>query len=179
MVAAHNPITPPPQITTLLTTELLVSRFRSSHHFAAPSLRTSESKDTSNLLISCGFGSEVRISNSGLERWGTAVAWPLHGKVPVGQSRSRCDNVMLSWPTLTPLMRTRSALPGKEAENTARAYYRRGTSLPSPRHHRHRQSIPRTTRSASGRGRERQFRLVGKLDVDLKRRDIPSSLHAD
>src|SRR5262249_39957111 len=86
---------------------------------------------------------------------------------------------MLSWPTLTPLMRTRSALPGKEAENTARAYYRRGTSLPSPRHHRHRQSIPRTTRSASGRGRERQFRLVGKLDVDLKRRDIPSSLHAD
>jgi hypothetical protein len=30
-------------------------------------LRTSGSKDTSNLLISCGFGSEVRIANSRLE----------------------------------------------------------------------------------------------------------------
>ena len=29
-----------------------------------PHLRISESKDTSNLLISCGFGSEVRIANS-------------------------------------------------------------------------------------------------------------------
>jgi ribose transport system permease protein len=34
-----------------LVRRALVSRFRSSHHLAAPSLRTSESKDTSNLLI--------------------------------------------------------------------------------------------------------------------------------
>src|SRR5262249_23059841 len=42
----------------------LVSRFRSSHHCAAASFANSESKDTTNLLISCGFGSEVRISDS-------------------------------------------------------------------------------------------------------------------
>src|SRR5262249_36445988 len=42
----------------------LVSRFRSSHHCAAASFATSESKDTSNSLIWCGFGSEVRISDS-------------------------------------------------------------------------------------------------------------------
>src|SRR5262245_7972261 len=35
-----------------------------------PHLRTAESKDTSNLLISCGFGSEVRITNSRRELCG-------------------------------------------------------------------------------------------------------------
>jgi hypothetical protein len=35
-------------------------------------LRTSESKDTSSLLIWCGFGSEVRISDSPQEMMRTS-----------------------------------------------------------------------------------------------------------
>src|SRR5262249_48831789 len=45
----------------------LASRSRRSHHCAAPSLLTS-STDPGDLFISCGFGSEVRISESGHER---------------------------------------------------------------------------------------------------------------
>jgi hypothetical protein len=59
----------------------LASRFRSSYHCAArPRLRTLESKDTSNLLIQCGFDSEVRITrprpNSPLEHLRFAAALP-------------------------------------------------------------------------------------------------------
>jgi hypothetical protein len=54
-------------------------------------LRTSESKDTSNSLIECGFGSEVRISDSPQEWCGLLNR---HTRAPIPKFASLCGTLV-------------------------------------------------------------------------------------
>src|ERR1700732_4303608 len=71
----------------------LVSRFRSSSHFAEPRFELRNRKDTSKPLIKCGFGSEVRMTNprATMMRTSKPPHWQL---VPfhhlVGNAERRC-----------------------------------------------------------------------------------------